>query len=168
MEITLEAIISLIGLFVGGGGGAFFTWRYMRRKAKAEAVTAEVDAAKDMQDLYQQMLNDTKEEREDRKQQISELRAERDHYKHDRNELRERVEKLQESIFEWKDNAENDRAEMKQKIARLGRKVDAMSPFMCGDLACKLRQRVTISEDGEIKTKRQSKKNDIEPNNEEL
>ena len=168
MEITLEAIISLIGLFVGGGGGAFFTWRYMRRKAKAEAVTAEVDAAKDMQDLYQQMLNDTKEEREDRKQQISELRAERDHYKHDRNELRERVEKLQESIFEWKDNAENDRDEMKQKIARLGRKVDAMSPFMCGDLACKLRQRVTISEDGEIKTKRQSKKNDIEPNNEEL
>lgn len=168
MEITLEAIISLIGLFVGGGGGAFFTWRYMRRKAKAEAVTAEVDAAKDMQDLYQQMLNDTKEEREDRKQQISELRAERDHYKHDRNELRERVEKLQENIFEWKDNAENDRAEMKQKIARLGRKVDAMSPFMCGDLACKLRQRVTISEDGEIKTKRQSKKNDIEPNNEEL
>ena len=168
MEITLEAIISLIGLFVGGGGGAFFTWRYMRRKAKAEAVTAEVDAAKDMQDLYQQMLNDTKEEREDRKQQISELRAERDHYKHDRNELRERVEKLQESIFEWKDMAENDRAEMKQKIARLGRKVDAMAPFMCGNLACKLRQRVTISEDGEIKTKKPSKKNDIDPNNEEL
>jgi Chromosome segregation ATPases len=168
MEITLEAIISLIGLFVGGGGGAFFTWRYMRRKAKAEAITAEVDAAKDMQDLYQQMLNDTKEEREDRKQQICELRAERDHYKHDRNELRERVEKLQESIFEWKDMAENDRAEMKQKIARLGRKVDAMAPFMCGNLACKLRQRVTISEDGEIKTKRPSKKNDIEPNNEEL
>ena len=168
MEITLEAIISLIGLFVGGGGGAFFTWRYMRRKAKAEAITAEVDAAKDMQDLYQQMLNDTKEEREDRKQQICELRAERDHYKHDRNELRERVEKLQASIFEWKDMAENDRAEMKQKIARLGRKVDAMAPFMCGNLACKLRQRVTISEDGEIKTKRLSKKNDIEPNNEEL
>ena len=168
MEITLEAIISLIGLFVGGGGGAFFTWRYMRRKAKAEAITAEVDAAKDMQDLYQQMLNDTKEEREDRKQQICELRAERDHYKHDRNELRERVEKLQESIFEWKDMAENDRAEMKKKIARLGRKVDAMAPFMCGNLACKLRQRVTISEDGEIKTKRPSKKNDIEPNNEEL
>ena len=41
MEITLEAIISLIGLFVGGGGGAFFTWRYLRRKAKAEAVTAD-------------------------------------------------------------------------------------------------------------------------------
>ena len=47
MEITLEAIISLIGLFVGGGGGAFFTWRYMRRKAKAEAIQAEIEAAKE-------------------------------------------------------------------------------------------------------------------------
>lgn len=72
MEITLDSIISILGLFIGGGGGAFFTWRFMRRKAKAEAVTAEVDAAKDMQDLYQQMLSDTKEEREDRKKQIDE------------------------------------------------------------------------------------------------
>ena len=54
MEITLDAIISLVGLFVGGGGGAFFTWRYMRRKAKAEAVQAEVDAAKDKQEYYRQ------------------------------------------------------------------------------------------------------------------
>ena len=37
MEITLEAIISFIGLFVGGGAGAFFTWRYQKKKAKAEA-----------------------------------------------------------------------------------------------------------------------------------
>jgi hypothetical protein len=43
MEITLEAIISFIGLFVGGGAGAFFTWRYQRKKAKAEAEQAETD-----------------------------------------------------------------------------------------------------------------------------
>ena len=36
MEITLEAIISFIGLFIGGGGGAFFMWRYQKKKAKAE------------------------------------------------------------------------------------------------------------------------------------
>jgi hypothetical protein len=51
MEITLEAIISFIGLFIGGGGGAFFTWRYMRRKAKAEAVQAETEAKEKEQDL---------------------------------------------------------------------------------------------------------------------
>ena len=91
MEITLEAIISLLGLFVGGGGGAFFTWRFLRRKAKAEAVTAEIDATKDMQDMYQQMLEDAKKDREDRREQVEELRADRDHYKAERNELRERM-----------------------------------------------------------------------------
>ena len=40
MEITIDTLISFLGLFIGGGGGAFFTWRFMRRKAKAEAVTA--------------------------------------------------------------------------------------------------------------------------------
>lgn len=150
MEINLEAIISLLGLLLGGGGGAFFTWRYMRRKAKAEAVTAEVDAAKDMQDLYQQMLADTKIEREDRKQQMEELRIERDHYKQDRNELRERVEKLQATFFEWKDVAENDRTEMKRTIARLGRRVDAMIPFICAREGCPDRIVATISADGVI------------------
>ena len=91
MEITLEAIISLLGLFVGGGGGAFFTWRFLRRKAKAEAVTAEIDATKDMQDMYQQMLEDAKKDREDRREQVEELRADRDHYKSERSELRERI-----------------------------------------------------------------------------
>ena len=67
MEITLEAIISFIGLFIGGGGGAFFMWRYQKKKAKAEAESAEIDAAKDLQDMYQQMLADAKTDREDRK-----------------------------------------------------------------------------------------------------
>ena len=44
MEITLEAIISLLGLFVGGGGGCFFTWRWMNRRAKAEAKEKEAEA----------------------------------------------------------------------------------------------------------------------------
>lgn len=167
MEITLEAIISLIGLFVGGGGGAFFTWRYLRRKAKAEAVTAEVDAAKDMQDLYQQMLNDTKEEREDRKQQIHELRMERDHYKQDRNELRERMEQMARSFMDWRLEADNDRSEMKMQIAKLGRKVETMVPFMCGNLACKDRQRVVLADDGTVKDAKKkstrSKQADIDP-----
>jgi len=166
MEITLEAIISLIGLFIGGGGGAFFTWRYMRRKAKAEAVTAEVDAAKDMQDLYQQMLADTKSEREDRKAQIEELRAERDHYKDERNELRDRMEKLTRSFMEWRLEADNDRSKMKMDIAKLGRKVETMIPFMCGNLTCKDRQRVVLSEDGTVKDSKKKKKPqaaDVEP-----
>jgi hypothetical protein len=177
MEITLEAIISFIGLFVGGGAGAFFTWRYQKKKAKAEAESAEIDAAKDLQDMYQQMLADAKTDREDRKQQIEELRAERDHYKDERNELRDKMEQLTRSFMDWRIEADNDRSKMKMDIAKLGRKVEMMAPFMCGDLSCKLRQRVVISENGEIKTKRpekptkkqEKKPADIEPlNSDEL
>lgn len=163
MEITLEAIISFVGLFLSGGAGAFFTWKWQKRKAKAEAVTAEVDAAKDMQDLYQQMLADTKEEREDRKRQIMELRAERDHYKDERNELRERMEKLTRSFMDWRMEADNDRSKMKMDIAKLGRKVETMVPFMCGNLQCKDRQRVVLADDGTVRTKRPKKQEDIDP-----
>ena len=159
MEITLDAIISLIGLFVGGGGGAFFTWRYLRRKAKAEAVTAEIDATKDMQDMYQQMLEDAKRDREDRREQVEELRADRDHYKQERNELREKMEQLTRSFMDWRLEADNDRSKMKMDIAKLGRKVETMVPFMCGNLACKERQRVVLSEDGTVKNTTKKKKN---------
>ena len=169
MEITLEAIISAIGLLTGGGFGAFFTWRWQRKKAKAEAKTAEIDAAKDLQDMYQQMLTDAKADREDRKAQIEELRQERDHYKQDRNELRERMEQMARSFMDWRIEADNDRSEMKLSIAKLGRKVEMMAPFMCGDLSCKLRKRVVLSEDGEVKDdyqqrkRRQTKQADIDP-----
>ena len=161
MEITLDAIISLLGLFIGGGGGAFFTWRYLRRKAKAEAVTAEVDAAKDMQDMYQQMLEDAKKDREDRREQVEELRKDRDHYKQERDELRDKMEQLTRSFMDWRLEADNDRSKMKMDIAKLGRKVETMVPFMCGNLTCKDRQRVVLSDDGTIK---QQKKKDVDKN----
>ena len=157
----MDAIISLLGLFVGGGGGAFFTWRYLRRKAKAEAVTAEIDATKDMQDMYQQMLEDAKRDREDRREQVEELRADRDHYKQERNELRDKMEQLTRSFMDWRIEADNDRSKMKMDIAKLGRKVETMVPFMCGNLTCKDRQRVVLSEDGTIK---QQKKKDGDKN----
>jgi hypothetical protein len=169
MEITLEAIISLLGLFVGGGGGAFFTWRFLRRKAKAEAVTAEIDATKDMQDMYQQMLEDAKKDREDRREQVEELRADRDHYKAERNELRERMEQLAHSFMDWRLEADNDRSKMKMDITKLGRKVETMAPFMCGNLQCKDRVRVVLQDDGTIRPNRTPKKHGIEPiNNNDL
>ena len=168
MEITLESIISFIGLFVGGGAGAWFTWRYQKRKARAEAENAEIDAAKELQGMYQTMLTDANTWLKDAHDKVEGLRHERDHYKQDRDELREKMEKLQKSVFEWKRLAEDDRSEMKTQIAKLGRKVELMAPFMCGDLTCKLRQRVVISDDGVVKKpSRPQKKHDIEPSNED-
>lgn len=170
MDISIDTFINILSLLLGGGGGAFFVWRYQRKKAKAEATEAEASAAKELQDMYQQMIADAKSDREDRKAQNDELRQERDHYKQDRNDLRERMEKLTHSFMDWRVEADNDRSKMKMEIAKLGRKVEMMRPFMCGDLKCKKRQLVTISEGVDLdRTVRpalpdnSSRPNDIEP-----
>lgn len=152
MEITLEAIISLIGLFVGGGGGAFFTWRYMRRRAKAEAVQAEIDAAKDKQEYYRNIIDD--------------VAKDRDYYKGERDEIREQMNKFSRTVMDWKRDTDLTIEDLRRQVARNGRQLEAIRPFMCGDLACKMRQRVTISESGEVKTKRPAPKKqhtEIEP-----
>ena len=136
MEITIDTLISILGLFIGGGGGAFFMWKWQRKKAKAEA-------NKEEQDYYQQMMKD--------------LAADRDYYKQERDEYRQTIKQYDERI---------DHLDRNQ--ARLGRMVEAMRPFMCAALDCKLRKRVVVSEEGEVSTddqnrKRRQPKRDIEP-----
>lgn len=165
MEITLEAIISLIGLLTGGGCGAFFTWKWARRKARAEAEQAETEAKKDKQDYYQQLLEDLKNDREDRKRQNDELRQERDHYKQERNELRDRLDRFEEQMRKMRNDYSTEKAETDRKIERLGRRVEAMRPFMCGDLKCLNRVRVTTLDDADADTTLRPlpKPADIEP-----
>ena len=129
MEITLEAIISFIGLFVGGGAGAFFTWRYQKKKAKAEAETAEIDAAKEMQGLYKQMLADANEYLEDARNKVDGLRQERDHYKADRDELREKVDKLTKMFYELKTEGEKERSQLRVSISTLQSQLKAIGEF---------------------------------------
>ena len=180
MEITLEAIISLVTLLVGGGGiCGFFFWRQMKRQKEAEAKAAEaeaklkeaeakaaeVDMAQKVQDTYQQMLEDKGKEVEDNHRLIEELRQDRDHYKRDRDELRNELEKLSKQFLQFKMDDEKEKIEMKRDIARNGRMVECMRPFLCG-LApeCKKCVPVTISATGELeKTIRPAKKKDVEP-----
>ena len=61
------------------------------------------------------------------------------------------MEHVTRSFMEWRVEAYNDRSKMKMDIAKLGRKVETMVPFMCGNLTCKDRQRVVLSEDGTVK-----------------
>ncbi len=178
MEITLEAIISFIGLFLGGGGGAFFTWRWMNRRARAEAKekeaeakSAEVDMAQKVQDTYQEMLDDKNKEVEDNHRLIAELREDRDHYKKDRNELREQLDKLIKDFYDFKRETEDERQKMKSDIARNTRIAESSRPFMCG-LApdCAKCVPVIISDEGTVKPGKKGKKSpqDIEPCNEDL
>lgn len=158
MEITLEAIISLITLFVGGTGvGGFFFWRQHKRKEEAEAKLAEaeaklkeaevrkaeIEANKEQQDYYQQLAKDLAEDREDRKRQNDELRAERDHYKNERNDYRDMLAKRDEEFRKFRIKTEEELDSLRRNQARQGRMIEAMRPFMCGDLRCPNRQRVT-------------------------
>ena len=191
MEITLEAIISLIGIIVGGGSiGGFLFWKQTKRRAKAEASLAEaeaklkeaearkaeIEADKERQDYYQQLAKDLAEDREDRKRQNDELRAERDHYKESRDNYRNLAEKFEgemrqmRQLYEKEREATNERMDQQdRKIARMGNQIATMRPFQCGDLKCKKRVRVTIAECEEIeKTIRpETKQHDIEPINED-
>ena len=136
MEITFDSIISILGLLFGGGAvGGIFTWRWQRAKAKTEAKTAEVDMAQKVQDTYQEMLEYKQKEVEDNHRLIAELREDRDHYKQGYVEMRNRQDKTEEMV-----------RDLQMQVARNGRMVEAMRPFLCFDTKCKKRQRVQASE----------------------
>ena len=55
--LSLDSIVTILGILFGGGSGAFFTWRWMKKKAKAEAETLR-------DEIKAEMLNRNTEEME--------------------------------------------------------------------------------------------------------
>jgi len=177
METSFDTIISIATLLLGGGGGAFFTWRWQRKKAKAEAKQAEAEAkqveaeaekakfeamqanatlTKEIQDSYQRLTEDLKanldtqqEYNEEQKQYIKELKEDRRHLREERDDLRKRQDKTDENV-----------RDLQMKVARYGRILECMRPLLCGREGCAIRVPVTISAAGEIE---KPEPNDIEP-----
>lgn len=170
MDISFDTIASILGLLLGGGGGAFFTWRYQRKKAQSEAKAAEAEAekakfeamqanaqlTKEIQDSYQQLTADLKANLEtqqqyndEQKQYINELKQDRQHLREERDELRNRQDKLEATV-----------RDLQRDVARNGRIVQCMRPFLCGRDGCAIRIPVDISAAGEIEKHESS---DIEP-----
>lgn len=118
----METIISIVGLLAGGTGiGGFFVWKYTKRKAQAEAKQAEAEAAKaeaeaatEKQNYYQQIIDD--------------VAKDRDYYKQERDEYRMTIRRYDERINH-----------LERAVARNGRMVEAMRPFLCGDMKCQRR-----------------------------
>lgn len=143
--MNISDIISILGPLLGGFSiGGLFTWRYTRRKEKAEAEVAETTATKEVQDVYQQLIADVKTDRDEQKEYIRELKDDRRHLRQERDELRDRLDRTDETV-----------RQLQRDVARNGRMVESLRPFMCGYLGCQDRQPVTISVDGEVKPKRQ-------------
>ena len=97
---------------------------------------------------------------------IAELRADRDHYKQGYLEFREQVEQLQKDFSKFRRETEDEREKMKRDIARNGRQLECLRPFLCGREDCALRVPVTISQVGEISKPDNNDHKDIEPYNE--
>lgn len=131
--MTYEIIIALIGALTGGGLTGFFQWRANRRKANGEATQTEADAMKSLQDVYQQAL-------EDQQSYIVKLRETRDHIVADREEMRRENNDLRKRI---NDTDEKVR-QLERDVARNGRMVESLRPFLCGRIGCKDRIKVDL------------------------
>lgn len=146
MEL-FDSFTNILSLIFGGSLISIVTWRFARQKAAAEAKQAEAaakqaeaeaekakaEAIKERQDYYQQMADD--------------IAKDRDYYKQERDEYRSTIKKYDERMDQ-----------LERAVARNGRMVEAMRPFMCADLSCKLRRRVVISAEGEVEEARRTKK----------
>lgn len=138
-----NTIIEVLGLVIGGGGmGCLFTLSYARRKARGEARSAENEATKAVQDVYQELIEDIKRDREDQRTYITELKEDRNHLRTDRDELRKENLRMRKATKQLQE----DFQEMKREVARQGRKLGDLSPFICSRMGCTDRIKSSISE----------------------
>lgn len=126
MEMEIYSIINTLVTIILGGGW-FLHWRATKRKVNGEATQSEAEGWKAMQDLYQQTIEDFKVYSED-------MRTERGVLKKENDEMRERYNKLDDEI-----------RQLKRRLSRQGRKIDALSPFLCSVVGCLKRKKVNIS-----------------------
>ena len=134
-------IYSIINTFVTVflGGGWFLHWRASRRKANGEAKKTEAQANKEAQEYYNTTLSDVNKT-------LAEVRAERDHYRDERNEERKSNHELRQKYIEIEERMNQMDLSYKRDISRLGRRIDVLSPFLCGVAGCMHRKKVSLME----------------------
>lgn len=117
----MDFILSITTLILGAGW--IFTYHAHKRKANGEAMQSESEGWKAMQDLYQQTI-------EDFKVYSNDMRQERSLLKQENNDMRDKYNKITEEILT-----------LKKQLSRQGRKLEALSPFLCSVIGCKKRSR---------------------------
>lgn len=121
------------------GGGWIFTYRAYRRKNEGEATQAEADGWAKQQDVYQQTIEDLKQSCEYIRGDRNLLREENNKLREENNHLREKYNELEQQIID-----------LRNAIARQGRKLEIVLPFACGVAGCGNRSRVEIPNELDI------------------
>ena len=138
-------INTIVTIFLGGGW--FVYYRANKHKAEGEAVQSEAEGWKGMQELYQKTIADFDGYCED-------MRKERSVLKTENNEMREKYKKMDDEILV-----------LKRQISRQGRKIEALSPFLCNVVGCLNRKRVNIGaiqSDDEVSSNNEDNINNME------
>lgn len=139
MDMEVYSIINtLVTIFFGGGW--FLHWRASRRKANGEAKQTEAQANKEAQEYYNNTLADVN-------RTLAEVRSERDHYKDERDEERKENREMRLKYRQLEEKVTQIDLEYKKDVARLGRRLDCISPFLCGVAGCMRRTKVSLMED---------------------
>lgn len=110
----MEFILSILTLLLGTGW--LFTYRAYRRKANGEATQAEADGWKSQQEVYQTTIKDLKESCEYIRNDRNLLREENTKLRAENDMLRAKINKFEDII-----------AELREKVARQGRQLDAIT-----------------------------------------
>ena len=138
MDMEIYNIVNtVITLLLGGGW--FLHWRASRRKADGEAKQTEAQANKEAQEYYNTTLADVN-------RTLAEVRAERDHYKDERDDERKANKELLQMYNELNERMTQMDLQYKRDISRLGRRIDVLSPFLCGVAGCMHRTKVSLME----------------------
>ena len=138
-------INTIVTIFLGGGW--FVYYRANKHKAQGEATQAEAEGWKGMQELYQKTIADFDGYCED-------MRKERSVLKTENNEMREKYKKMDDEILV-----------LKRQVSRQGRKIEALSPFLCNVVGCLNRKRVNIGaiqSDDEVSSNNEDNINNME------
>ena len=138
MNMEVYSIINTIITAILGGGW-FLHWRAGKRKAEGEAKQTEAQANKEAQEYYNSTLADVN-------RTLAEVRAERDSYKDERNELRKENQEMRSKYIEIEDKMTEIDLTYRRDLARLGRRIDVLSPFLCGLAGCTNRQKVNLTD----------------------
>lgn len=128
----MEFVLGLLTLILGTGW--LFTYRAYRRKADGEAMQSESEGWKGIQDVYQQTINDLKGYCEDIRVDRNHLREDRDFLREENTEMRKKYNLMEDEIMG-----------LKKQLARQGRKLEALTPFLCSVVGCVNRAKVSLS-----------------------
>lgn len=139
MDMEIYGIINTVITLILGGGW-FIDRRALKRKANGEAKQAEAQANKEAQEYYNTTLADVN-------RTLNEVRAERDQYKSERDDERRENEEMRKKYIELDNRMNQMDINYRRDMAKLGRKIGVLSPFLCGVAGCIHRKKVNMIED---------------------